>query len=195
MDFSSVTTLASIFCEIIERQYSIRRAGFPRVSNCHCTRNGLAEYPDAPPTQTIPPLQSIRIRLTFCSISHESTSKETLPLPVEENYSFGQVGVAAEKQICFPLLRIMGQAIFDVERASVNAERDAMSRKDQCGLGFRSFGASERSSLDAASPDVTSGRPGADWLARGLKHRRFGSDRLLAGNCFHGSPNARLFPN
>ena len=51
--------LASIFCEIIERQYSIRRAGFSRVSNCHRTRNGLAEYPVAPAT---PPAASTRAR-------------------------------------------------------------------------------------------------------------------------------------
>jgi hypothetical protein len=51
--------VASIFFEIIERQYSIRRAGFPRVSNCHCTRKGLAEYPDAPATQTMSPFQSV----------------------------------------------------------------------------------------------------------------------------------------
>jgi hypothetical protein len=74
MDFSSVKMLASIFCETSFRQYSIRRPGLSRVSNCHCTRKGLVEYPDAPATQTISPLQSIRIKLTFCSLMGQSGS-------------------------------------------------------------------------------------------------------------------------
>ena len=89
--------LASIFRVIIERQNSFLCPGFSRVSNCHCTRKGLAEYPDAPATQTISPFQSIRIRLTFCSASHDRTSKETLPLPSNKDNSLGQIGVAAEK--------------------------------------------------------------------------------------------------
>ena len=153
--------LASIFFEIIERQYSIRRAGFSRVSNCHLTRNGLAEYPDAPATQTISPVQSIRIRLTFCSLSHDKTSKEMLPLQSNRIIRSGKLGVAAEKQMCFSLLRIMGQTIFDFERAAMNAERDAVACEDQRGLRFCSFGAPSRSSLNPASPNLTSRRPSA----------------------------------
>jgi hypothetical protein len=41
----------------------------------------LAEYPDPPTTHKISPFQSIRIRLTFCSASHDKTSKEMKPLP------------------------------------------------------------------------------------------------------------------
>ena len=153
--------LASIFFEIIERQYSIRRAGFSRVSNCHCTRNGLVEYPDAPATQTMSPLQSIRMRLTFCSVSQDKHVKGNAATAVQEDYSLGQVDVAAEKEICLPLLRIMGQTILNFERAAMNAERDAMSGEDQCGLRFCAFGASSRSSLNAASPHLAAGRPGA----------------------------------
>ena len=47
--------LASIFWVIIDRQKSFLFAGFSRVSNCHCTRKGLAEYPCAPATQTMSP--------------------------------------------------------------------------------------------------------------------------------------------
>jgi hypothetical protein len=92
INFSSVKMLASIFCEISLLQYSLRSAGFSRVSNCHLTRNGLAEYPDAPTTQTMSPRQSIRMRLTFCSLSHESTSKETLPLPSKRIIRSGKPG-------------------------------------------------------------------------------------------------------
>src|SRR6185437_213105 len=81
IDFSSVKTLASSFWVIIERQNSFLLAGSSRVSNCHFTRNGLAAYPDPPTTQTISPFQSIRTRATFCSASHDKTSKERLPLP------------------------------------------------------------------------------------------------------------------
>src|SRR5271166_1806732 len=80
-DFSSVITLASIFRVISERENSFLCSGFSRVSDCQRTRCGLAEYPDVPATQTISPFQSIRIRLTFCSASHDRTSKEMLPLP------------------------------------------------------------------------------------------------------------------
>lgn len=73
--------LASLFRAISDRQNSLRWSGFSRTSNCQRTRCGLAEYPDAPATQTISPFQSIRIRLTFCSASHDRTSNETLPLP------------------------------------------------------------------------------------------------------------------
>jgi hypothetical protein len=81
IDFSRVMMLASIFWVIIERQNSFLCSGFSRVSNCHFTRKGLAEYPDAPATQTISPFQLMRIKLTFCSASQDKTSKEMLPLP------------------------------------------------------------------------------------------------------------------
>ena len=73
--------LASIFWVIIEREKSFLSIAFSRVSNCQRTRKGLAEYPEAPATQTISPFQSMRIRATFCSASQDKTSKEMLPLP------------------------------------------------------------------------------------------------------------------
>ena len=119
-----------------DRQNSFLCSGFSRVSNCHRTRKGLAEYPDAPATQTISPFQSIRIRLTFCSASHERTSKEMLPLPSNKDNSLGQRQVAAKISDDFALLRVVRKSILDGQRAILNAQRHAMSGKRQCGRGL-----------------------------------------------------------
>ena len=71
--------LAPMFRMISDLQNSFLRSGSSRVSHCQRTRKELAEYPDAPATQTMSPFQSMRIRLTFCSASHDKTSKEMLP--------------------------------------------------------------------------------------------------------------------
>ena len=133
IDFSSVKMLASIFFEISDRQYSIAKAGFSRVSNCHRTRNGLAEYPDAPATQTISPLQSIRIRLTFLLGEPRQNIEGNTAAAVQQDNSLGQIGVAAKKQIGLSLLRIMGQTISNFERAAMNSQRHPMPGRINAG--------------------------------------------------------------
>lgn len=61
--------LASIFWVIIDRQKSFLFATFSRVSNCQRTRKGLAEYPDAPATQTIESVFGLAARRTKASRS------------------------------------------------------------------------------------------------------------------------------
>jgi hypothetical protein len=99
IDFSRVSTLASIFCAISDRQNSFLFAGFSRLSNCQRTRCGLAEYPDAPAMQTMSPFQLIRIRLTFCSASHDRTSNETLPLPSRRMMRSGSEPLRVDRRL------------------------------------------------------------------------------------------------
>ena len=184
---------ASIFFAISDRQKSLRSPGFPRVSNCHCTRKGLAEYPDAPTTQTISPFQSIRIRLTFCSASHDSTSKETLPLPSKRIIRSGSA--RREGKINgLPSLRIVRKAVLNSQRAILNSQCHAVSRKGQCGSRLGSFRASRRRLFSASPPHVGAGRPGNivflqfHFVCRRLcelqAHSQFDYLRRLFG--FHG---------
>ena len=56
-----------------------------------------------------------------CSASHDKTSKEMLPLPSKRIIRSGKSASPRKNMNIFPRLRIMGEAIFYVERPALNS--------------------------------------------------------------------------